>query len=123
MGKKENKEYEQSDADFDISKMSEEERQRLLDEAAKIEEELGEDPYLDNLEPPKELFDEIVKEAREQGLLKEEKEEDFPLPGQTRRGQMGGYDCGDVGRRVWGYYDQSGEPSVYDGESESDVWG
>lgn len=73
MGKKENKEYEQSDTDFDISKMDKEVRQRLLDEAAKIEEELGEDPYLDNLEPPRELFDKIVKEAREQGLLKEKK--------------------------------------------------
>ena len=46
--------------------------QRIRDEAAGIAKEMGNEQNPDKFEPTDELFERIVKEAHERGLLKED---------------------------------------------------
>lgn len=50
--------------------------QQIIDETAKMIEDLDSAPDLNKFEPTDELFERIVKEARERGLLTEDNVED-----------------------------------------------
>ncbi|GAA6410163.1 hypothetical protein K040078D81_42800 [Blautia hominis] len=42
--------------------------QQIMDETAEIAKEMDDNPNLDDFEPSEELYERIVKEARERGL-------------------------------------------------------
>lgn len=44
----------------------------LREEAEQIERELEEDPFIDAMDPPKELYNRIVQELKDKGIWKEE---------------------------------------------------
>ena len=44
----------------------------LRKEAEQIEGELKEDPVIDHMEPPKELYDRIVQELKDKGIYHED---------------------------------------------------
>lgn len=49
--------------------------QRIMDEATEIAKEMDDNPNLDDFEPSEELYERIVKEARERGLLDDDDDE------------------------------------------------
>lgn len=56
--------------------MTKSEIEALREEAEQIERELEEDPFIDSMDPPKELYNRIVQELKDKGIYHED-EEDF----------------------------------------------
>ena len=48
--------------------MTRAEIEALKEEAEQIERELEEDPFIDNMDPPKKLYERIVQELKDRGI-------------------------------------------------------
>lgn len=44
----------------------------LREEAEHIEKELEDDPFIDSMDPPKELYERIIKELKDRGIYHED---------------------------------------------------
>ncbi|POP30581.1 hypothetical protein C3B58_20560, partial [Lactonifactor longoviformis] len=55
--------------------MTKSEIEALREEAEQIERELKEDPFIDSMDPPKELYNKIVQELKDKGIYHEDEDE------------------------------------------------
>ncbi len=55
--------------------MTKSEIEALREEAEQIERELEEDPFIDSMDPPKELYNRIVQELKDKGIYHEDEED------------------------------------------------
>lgn len=55
--------------------MTKSEIEALREEAEQIERELKEDPFIDSMDPPKELYNRIVQELKDKGIYHEDEDE------------------------------------------------